>query len=318
MGKFNTGSTTDFDSIGDYETAIVDFSEGDESLKELLSNCFSRTIKTVACCIGHERDNSNPYIAFQYYPQNEQYIYAIMEKLKDSKYTFRYNKLSDGKSYFSIEDKKYKDYSIGSVLFNDINNIINSFNKNMNYYDNLPLDLKEYGLIMKLAENDEALNTVNDFFQMTYEKKDDGYMYCMITNDLNYADYAQRCGFKKIDSNSIISVYQLAITSRRIGYLHLDKLVSNINEYGCILDQPLEIIFEDDGLIRNNFQIHVDIGDDLESIAEKLMICKQKGINAFAIFNGIEISNYCSENVQQIIMSYYLAYERKRNDQKIK
>ena len=177
MENLNTGSVVDFHQLKDYEKAARDFSEGNKELEKLLLNCFHRGIQTTACCGGHENENRKPYISFSYSPENEQVIYALLSNLKDRECVFRYNKLANRKSFFSVEEGQVFDFHHESTLFSDMNDVICSFDMGKDYYTELPKDLQKYSSILKNSENDEFLNAngTSDYFQMCYEKGLNGY-----------------------------------------------------------------------------------------------------------------------------------------------
>ncbi len=324
MDNLNNGSVVDFDKITDYQKAARDFAEGNKELEELLLNCFSKRIKTIACCGGHEDKNRKPYISFLYSLENEQLIYAIISKLKDSGFCFRYNKLANGKSFFSIEESQSFNFYKASALFSDINNVINSFEIGKDYYEELPKDLQKYGSIIKSSENDEFLKIDNtsDYFQMCYEKLPDGYEYTMFTSDSYYNSVAEKENFTKISIMGKFPSYNLKVPNREMAIQSLNGLatniqtfenkqekVSNIDQFQQVKpnEEELKIGFVYDEITRNNPLINhlkVNPGDSIEIISQKLMLCRKKGINAFAIFNGIEMNNYNIDNPQQIIDAY--------------
>lgn len=322
MNNLNNGSVVDFSQIYDYQKAAKDFAEGNKELERLLLNRFSKGIKTTACCGGHEDKNRKPYISFSYSSENEQLIYAIISKLKDSGFNFRYNKLSSGKSFFSVEEDSSFDFSKVSTLFNAINNIINSFDIEKDSYAELPRDLQIYSFIIKTSENDEFLRTggTSDYFQMCYRKVPDGYEYAMFTTDPYYNSVAEKAGFTKLSMMGMFPGYNLKVPNREMAIQRLNKIGTNIQSFwhkqagASNLQQlplskhdELEIEFEyDDGTRSNPFinRLRVNFGDSIEIVARKLIACREKGINAFAIFNGIEVNNYGNNDLYQIIGEY--------------
>lgn len=328
MDNLNNGSIVEFSQIEDYQKAAKDFAEGNRELEQLLLNCFSKGIKTIACCGGHEDKNRKPYISFSYSSENEQLIYAIISKLKDSGFNFRYNKRSNGKSFFSIEEGQSFDFSKASTLFNDINDVVNSFDIKKDYYAELPRDLQKYSSIIKTSETDEFLkidgtaNYFQNYFQMCYEKVPDGYEYSMFATDPYYNSIAEKENFTKISMMGMVPSYNLKVPNREMAIQGLNGIATNIQIFGnkqaeiSNLDQSqptepkedeLEIGFEYDERTRSNPLINhlkVNSGDTIEIVAQKLRACRGKGINAFAVFNGVEVNNYKSDDPQQIIEEY--------------
>lgn len=146
------------------------------------------------------------------------HAYAIISKLKDSGFNFRYNKLSNGKSFFSIEEGQSFDFSKASTLFNDINNVINSFDKEKDYYTELPRDLQKYSSIIKISENDEFLKTdgTSDYFQMCYQKALDRYEYSMFASDPYYNSVAEKENFTKVSMMGMFPSYNLKVPNREM------------------------------------------------------------------------------------------------------
>lgn len=229
MENLNNGTPVEFDEIKDFSKAASDFAENNKSLENLLLNCFSKGIKTLACCGGHkENDDEKPYIAFIYSEENEQYIYAIMSKLKESNLIFRYSKSSIGKTFFSIEEIG-EDYNF---LFNEINEAISSFDKNKDYFKELPLDLKVYGLIMKSIEKDQVFNLEEYklYFQLLYTKGLDSYDYVMFSNIDYYITCATKSNFK-LEEQCFPPYYVLKSKDREDLVENLVNLSSIINLY---------------------------------------------------------------------------------------
>lgn len=324
MDNLNNGSVVDFSQIKDYQRAARDFSEGNKELEQLLLNCFGKRIKTTACCGGHEDKNRKPYISFSYSSENEQYIYAIISKLKDSGFCFRYNKLSNGKSFFSIEEGQSFNFSKDSTLFDDINTVINSFDIENDYYSELPRDLQKYISIIKTSEDDEILKTdgPSNYFQMCYEKVPDGYEYSMFASDPYYNSVAEKENFTKISMMGMFLGYNLKVPNREMAIQGLNGIATNIQTFGNkqaetsnlqqskpkeTKEDKLEIGFEyDERTISNPLINHLRVnpGDTIEIVAQKLRACREKGINAFAVFNGVEVNNYKSDDPQHIIEAY--------------
>ncbi len=323
MDNLNNGSVVDFSQIKDYQQAAKDFAEGNRELEQLLLNCFSRGIKTTACCGGHEDKKRKPYISFLYSPENEQLIYALLAKLKDNEFDFRYNKLLNGKSFFFISEGRMFDFNSASTLFNDINSVIDSFDIGKDYYAELPIDLQKYGLLIKNAENDEFLKVDgrSGYFQMCYESVPDGYEYAMFTTDSYYNSAAEKGKFIR-NSMGVFPSYNLKVPSREMAIQGLNSIAMNIQTTEMkppeetpiqpyqptkAKEEELEIDFEYDERTKSNSltnHLKVNPGDTIEMVAQKLNACRAKGINAFAVFNGVEVNNYKSDDPQQIIDAF--------------
>lgn len=83
--NFNTGKVVDIILPEQYEQAALDFSEGNESLRKLLLDCFKRGIQTRACCAGHDESKAGkkqqPFISFNFNEENMGTIMKIIRKL---------------------------------------------------------------------------------------------------------------------------------------------------------------------------------------------------------------------------------------------
>lgn len=64
MENYNDGTVKNLEEIKNPEQAMHDFAEGSEALEDLLKFCYENGIQTKACCRGHEKDFSYPYILF--------------------------------------------------------------------------------------------------------------------------------------------------------------------------------------------------------------------------------------------------------------
>ena len=58
-------------------------------------------------------------------------------------------------------------------------------------------------------------------------------------------------------------------------------------------------------------RLEIQVIDDIENVAEKLVACRVNGIKAFAIFNGIRVDNYDNKDFIGIVSQYYDALEDK-------
>ena len=76
--NMNTGKVMDIDEIQDKESAMRDWSEGDDNLFETLRACNENGIKTYACCAGHPY---YPYICVRFSEENEQKIIQMVSEV---------------------------------------------------------------------------------------------------------------------------------------------------------------------------------------------------------------------------------------------
>lgn len=82
-------------------------------------------------------------------------------------------------------------------------------------------------------------------------------------------------------------------------FAHENETVANFQQSISPIpkEEKLEIGFEYDERTKRNPLINhlkVNPGDTMEIVVQKLISCKEKGINAFAVFNGVEVNNYNS------------------------
>ncbi len=241
MRNLSNKSVVDFDQIQNYEQAAKDFAEGNYELEELLLSCFNKRIKTIACCSGHEDRRLRPYIAFSYSNENVPYIYALISRLKDHGFNFRYNKGSNGESFFSIEERQAFSFDKPSTLFRAVNDVINSFDQEKNYYGELPKDLQTFLEVIQKAEIDIFLKAsrISGYFQMCYKKKTmDCYEYSIITSNKYYNKAAERGGFVKIlEKGAFYSSLTLKVASREMAVSGLNKLNDSITIFSKNIDE---------------------------------------------------------------------------------
>lgn len=217
--SLNKGIPLSFDEINNYEKAAKDFAEGNKALERLLLNCFSKGIKTHACCGGHHEDNLDPYIAFSYNKENEQYIYSILSELVDTGLVFGYSKLTNGRSFISIEGDALNTKS----LFDKINQIIDSVNINKDYYIELPIYLQKYVSLIKSAEYDNKLKVdLFNFFQIEFRKNSKEYECTLFTNNEFYNDLFEQNGFKNLLGEKPSNHYMMIEKDK-------DKITENFN-----------------------------------------------------------------------------------------
>ena len=60
-----------------FEQAARDFSEGNETLRQLLMHCFENNIETIGCCSGHDGQKM-PYLGFKFNDKNMQAIIKML------------------------------------------------------------------------------------------------------------------------------------------------------------------------------------------------------------------------------------------------
>ena len=253
MAGYNNGKTWDFNDIKNYDQAARDFAEGNKDLEYLLYNCFSKGIKTHACCSDGKM---KPYISFLYTEENMPYLYAILSELKDKGYTFQYSQSPSFPKMFSIQEKDTYDFQKATSLFHEIDQIICNFNPHKNYYGDLPTDLQEYINIINIAKNysfrilkeNTNIRILGEGFKFGYEKKEEGYEYALSTRDYGYNKFAESSSFKKIDMGWK-SYYSLQVEKREEAFSSLYKLACYTKAYVGLKNSENEISFSSEKII---------------------------------------------------------------------
>jgi len=84
--KYNNGRASDSTKIeqSQMNLAIMEWSEGDESLRDAIISCHKNQIPTLASCAGHSITDY-PYLAMIMTPQNMEKILNIMNELSEKK-----------------------------------------------------------------------------------------------------------------------------------------------------------------------------------------------------------------------------------------
>ena len=216
--SYNNGKSQDIGIINDCESAIKDFSEGNLYLEKLLLECYNLGIKTNACCAGHKEKESLPYISFTY-AENKNAMHYIISKLKDTNIEFGY---IDKNSFYMMFD------SYASDCFKILIDILNSFNINKNYFEELPQDLKLYFEIIDVI-NKLDLSKSKDYLQFVTTKENDMYSYNLLTSNNDINAIAFNCGFyiKGEDENQYLAIEN---ENRKYFDRYLLKMVGSLNE----------------------------------------------------------------------------------------
>ena len=267
---YNTGKNISVEKIKDLRKAALDFSEGNQALFRLLINCFSKNIDTIASCKGHQEKSQSPYISLVYSKDNINYLYALLAKTSEKNYKFTYNKINNGKSSMSID---LNDNCDATSFFNELNNILSSYDKNYDYYNDLPLDLKKYALIISVIEKDSEVDiSENDLncFSFSYSKNNENYDYTLYSDNDYYNNLMEKYGF--IEYTKPFLFYSLSTLNRNIAYFNL----SNIQEelLGISYDDKISDLKEIKEIIEKidsdseNINLDIDINETKVNILE--------------------------------------------------
>lgn len=240
MSSYNHGKPVAFDNIKDYEQAAKDFAEGNKDLENLLLSCFHKKIQTRGCCAdGGHTGKDLPFISFLYTEENIPYLLAILSKLKDKGYSFDYMQNPNSPNTFIVQEKSTYTFQTPTSLFQEINEIILDFNPNRDYYEELPIDLKKYIDIIKIAKNNSFLNTtkgntkihvLGEGFRLCYKKNEGEYGYAMLTKNNFYNKVAEITSFKKVEAGWC-SYYLLQVKKREDALFSLNKIASYTEVY---------------------------------------------------------------------------------------
>lgn len=133
--RYNTGSPVEINSISNAERslAISEWSEGNEKLKDAITQCIENGIPTIASCAGHSFMDS-PYIAMSINEENVGNILNLIDKFSSISNTSLNLFCKDGRASLSI--------------------YANMMNRN-----------KVFGTIAEQAENSIEIEDANDITQ---------------------------------------------------------------------------------------------------------------------------------------------------------
>lgn len=294
MENYNTGKPLDMKNITDFKKAIKEFAEGNLELEKLLLNCYKNKIETIACCKGHDDGKRKPYVSFTYTPQNKKFINALLNGIQNSPYNFRYFKVYEKQSFINIEAIDPKD---ANQFFHLLNDIVTEFDRERNYEEELSEENKNYISILNDMEKDYSF-IPGDMLQFGTIKEKEHTNYTLITTNPLYQSLAEKSGFQHFTENQIPYYNSNDNNSENLKKMAETLHQKNMSEISLPPDNEIEIEFQYDERTRENPSINrlkVNLGESIYLVQRKLEICREKGINAFAIFNGIEYNNFTNE-----------------------
>lgn len=213
MKNYNTGCVLEYnDFIHDKKEAAKQFAEGSKDLEDLLNFCFDNGIITKACCIGHKTEEyeSLPYIAFAFCKNNEIYFQSLLYYLKDSEYEIDYSKNGENTSIMAFYDIKNNEVGEVTDLFENILTILKNTNILKNYFELLPLDLKNFYLFCLYSEIDSKLNVGNvySYHSIRRMKNNDVHHYQIISTNYKYRKYIKKCNLQQKENDSFSIVHK--------------------------------------------------------------------------------------------------------------
>lgn len=178
MQEYNNGHIIDVNkvSINDYEIAAKEWSEGSESLEELLLYCLKNNIVTQACCIGH-KENDTAFIQFELSERNLNVINTLIN---------RYYNLNGVNMTFINQPEILSKYvirvpkNISEQFFSDM---LSQLSSGLNIgNDELPIDMKcTIDAMMKHK-------VPNEYLEVQYSITDNQKKLFVATTNPNYSD----------------------------------------------------------------------------------------------------------------------------------
>ena len=299
MENYNTGKVVPCDQITDYQQAAHDFAEGDQNLENLLTDCFQKGIKTIACCKGHEEKDQKPYFSFEYSYEQLPYIKALLASLGEKGYDFRFTRRGGYASAFGVHEKDNYDYQKGTFLFQEIQTVLQNFDKHKDYGQDLSEDLKSFLAIARVVDEDPefALPDGADQFQFSYMHGEDAYQYAVFT-DANYYNQAfLKEEFRSFPKDPFLPTAFLETKDHKTAAQKLKEVEKKVDpffeeeekvDFSKISFQDDPNISPDSSLVR----LKVSPGESIHSVTQKLQFCKEHQVPAFAVFNGVSLQNY--------------------------
>lgn len=112
----------DFYNLSDEEKNKIasEFSEGNEQLKQILINLWSKKVKTYGCCNGHDEGTSTPYISFELNTETSQVVsemidFIVKNGISDAEVSFS-NKENGNVVVLVGTNQKFKNVIFGELL----------------------------------------------------------------------------------------------------------------------------------------------------------------------------------------------------------
>lgn len=299
MGSLNTGQVVENIPEELWEKAALDFSEGNEELRELLLYCFQNGIQTRGCCAGHEREDGErtmPYIGFNFNEQNKEAIINMLKNLMSEKglvFSFAANP-GQIQSYFSIS------FVNKQPAFDKVLKACKSEVKS-HWFNGKKLDP-----VMK-----KVLSTIDNHYQendyMMIQYNTDSSKYSFETNiDDAYEAYKDggnipneiREGYAVVDN---IKDWQMDEILK-----HREK-----NKDVKINTDICRGLGRVDG--RNDYiRLEACLGISLEKFAEEIVRLNAAGQKIIATFNGFSIDSVKFASAEDIVNAYEKAREEAR------
>ncbi len=299
MENYNTGKVVPCDQITDYQQAAHDFAEGDQNLENLLTDCFQKGIKTIACCKGHEEKDQKPYFSFEYSYEQLPYIKALLASLGEKGYDFRFTRRGGYASAFGVHEKDNYDYQKGTFLFQEIQTVLQNFDKHKDYGQDLSEDLKSFLAIARVVDEDPefALPDGADQFQFSYMHGEDAYQYAVFTDNTYYNQFFLKEGFRSLSKEPGFPTAFLETADHKTAAQQLKAVEREVDpffeeevkvDFSTISFQNDPNIASDSPIVR----LKIEPGESISSVSQKLQFCKEHQVPALAVFNGVSLQNY--------------------------
>ena len=305
------------------EKAADDFSEGNETLKELLTFCFENDIKTTACCSGHNGQKM-PYIQFEFNDKNMQPILKMLKQLSledaISNLTFRKQPGVTSNFCISMMDDKYNEG------FKQILEAL-KYEKKVEISE---ID-KTRQLIVKSLQNH---NISNSYLEIQEENDSvaigvgDEYL-TIFTPEQEirpWTEGTQLVECKKDSSEANISLSKLESKTKNRGYLEKHPYnKEKIDEFWRKSSVPKAIEINPVATLerqreygeKNIVIINVSAGSTIESVAEQIMELHQYGQGCIAEFNSFMVDSRDFTNPDEVIQAYMQRYEKQKSEREV-
>lgn len=304
MGSLNTGQVVENIPEELWEKAALDFSEGNEELRELLLYCFQNGIQTRGCCAGHEREDGErtmPYIGFNFNEQNKEAIINMLKNLMSEKGLSLNFVTNPGQiqSYFSIY-----------------------------FLDKQP----EFGKILKACKAQDKLhgwfggkklNPVMAKVISTIDNHDKENSYMMIEYNTDTSKYGFATEFEEaFDAYEIGGEVPKPLISDAwvvddIREWQMAKILDNRekkqNKEVAINTNICRSVGRVDGK-SSYIRLEACLGVSLEKFAEEIVRLNAIGQKTIATFNGFSIDSAEFSSPDDIVKAYEEAREKVRTD----
>ena len=306
--SLNTGKVVESIPPEMWEKAAIDFSEGNEELRQLLIYCFENGIKTRACCAGHDHGDrkTNPYINFEFEESNMNAIASIIKSMIEEKgISIDISKYPGGISSFQIDflDGEAKFTKILEACKNrenikeeDLSKVMQTILSTMQNHDgeksslevNFQTDSRDYTLITDNVGYLGALN-VEEILKLELWPNN-----TQILEGINKKDMVRI--MEKINTKIIIN--------RTIEKYKQKGCYSFIVQKGIVNENICRVDFFDNREEIKSTPIIPLEGVSIEQFAEEVIRLQSLGYATSAEFNNFHINSIEYSSAEDIVNAY--------------